>query len=173
MASNERRVRILQILRSATAPVKGNDIAEELGVTRQVIVRDVAILRASGEDIIATPQGYIIMNLITPNAITKTIACKHHSNEEIEQELTAIVNLGGTIIDVIIEHPVYGEKKGILMISSEQDVKDFMKSIENECAQPLSTLTGGVHLHTVQVKDNEGFIRIQEELKRMGFLIDE
>ncbi len=172
MVYKNRREKILKILRSTTVPVKGNDLADELGVTRQVIVQDIAILRAAGEDVIATPRGYTLMHQIHPKAITKTIACCHQTHSEIEKELTAIVDLGGIIIDVIIEHPIYGEKKGILMISSRQDVKDFMESVKNEYAQPLSTLTGGVHLHTIQVKDEDSYLRIKDRLKEMGFLID-
>jgi transcriptional regulator of NAD metabolism len=173
MVSAKRRENIIRILQTATGPVKGTDLADKLGVTRQVIVQDIAILRAAGEDIIATPRGYIMLNLIQPKASTKTIACRHHTNEEMEQELTAIVDLGGSIIDVLIEHPVYGEKRGVLMISSRQDVKDFMKSLENGYAQPLASLTGGVHLHTIQVRDEESYLRIRKELKKRGFLIEE
>jgi hypothetical protein len=173
MMSTGRRKEILEILKQGKGPIKGTDLADRLGVTRQVIVQDIAILRAAGEDIIATPRGYIFINPVQTDAITRTIVCRHHTHEEIEQELTTIVDLGGSIIDVIIEHPVYGEKRGVLMISSRQDVRDFMKSIENECAQPLSSLTGGVHLHTIQVKNEESFKRIREELMKRDFLIDE
>lgn len=174
MASTDRREKILKILNSAAAnPVKGIDLANRLGVTRQVIVQDIAILRATGEDIIATPKGYIMMQSMQPRAVTKTIVCKHHTLQEIQEELTAIVDLGGSIIDVIIEHPVYGEKKGVLMISSRLDVRDFMKSIEDEGARPLAALTGGVHLHTIQVKNEEDYEKIREELKRRGFLVEE
>jgi hypothetical protein len=173
MVSTGRRKEIIRILESSVGPVKGTDLADRLGVTRQVIVQDVAVLRAAGEDIVATPRGYMLINPMQPKAITKTIVCKHHTHKEIEEELTAIVDLGGSIIDVIIEHPIYGEKRGVLMISSRQDVRDFMKSIENEGAQPLSTLTAGVHLHTIQVKKEENYEKIREELKCRGFLIEE
>lgn len=173
MVSETRRKKILEILKSAEQPIKGTDLAERLGVTRQVIVQDIAILRAAGDEIIATPRGYILMKPVQAQAMTKKIVCRHHTNEQIREELTAIVDLGGIIINVIIEHPIYGEKRGVLMISSRQDVSDFMKSIENEYAQPLSSLTGGVHLHTIQVKDEESYNRIREELKRRGFLIEE
>lgn len=173
MVFDGRRERILKILSSATGPVKGNELADTLGVTRQVIVQDIAILRAAGEEVIATPRGYMLIDQMQPKTIIRTIACRHQTRSEIEQELTAIVDLGGTIIDVIIEHPIYGEKKGVLMIASRQDVKDFMASVKNEHAQPLSTLTGGIHLHTIQVKDEESYMRIKNRLKEMGFLIEE
>ncbi len=173
MISSERREKIRELLGLAKGPVKGMDLAEEYGVTRQVIVQDIAILRAAGENIIATPRGYILIKPASTDAITKTIACKHHTHQEIEEELTTIVDFGGSIIDVIIEHPVYGEKRGLLMISSRQDVRDFMKSIKNESAQPLSSLTGGVHLHTIQVRNEESYKRIREELKQKSLLIDE
>ena len=173
VSSEKRRKKIMEILGAAKNPIKGTDLADRFGVTRQVIVQDIAILRAAGENIIATPRGYIMLNPIKPGTMTKTIVCRHHTNEEIEEELTAIVDLGGSIIDVIIEHPVYGEKRGVLMISSRKDVKDFMKSIDDEHAQPLSSLTGGVHIHTIEVRDQASYERIREELKRRGFLVEE
>ena len=58
MNAGERRERIVEILSSSTQPVTGTSLASVLGVTRQVIVQDVAVLRARGEKILATPKGY-------------------------------------------------------------------------------------------------------------------
>jgi hypothetical protein len=173
MDSFERRKNILNLLKSNTGPIIGADLAERFGVSRQVIVQDIAILRAAGEDIIATPRGYIVPNRQETTFLKKTLVCEHHTCNEIEDELTTIVDLGGRIIDVIIEHPIYGEKRGLLMISSRQDVKDFMKSLKEYGAQPLSSLTGGVHLHTVEVRDEECFNRIKNALDKKGYLIKE
>lgn len=173
MESSKRRNSIQNMLRSNTGPITGTELAETFGVSRQVIVQDIAILRAAGADILATPRGYIIHTPFSPNVITKTLICRHYTSKELEDELTTIVDYGGKVIDVIIEHPIYGEIRGILMISSRQDVKEFMESLGKEGAQPLSSLTGGIHLHTVEVKDERTFSRIKRELKAKGYILEE
>ena len=60
MDAKERRSAILQLLRSRTQPVTGGELAQLMGVSRQVIVQDVALLRTSGASIFATPEGYIM-----------------------------------------------------------------------------------------------------------------
>jgi len=173
MGSSIRRNNILNLLKSSKEPIRGIDFAEKFGVSRQVIVQDIAILRAGGENILATPRGYIIPDNQQSSYLIKTLVCKHHTYDEIEDELTAIVDLGGKIIDVIIEHPIYGEKRGLLMISSRQDVMDFMKNLRQDEAQPLSSLTGGIHLHTLEVKDEASFEKIKGTLDKKGYLIIE
>lgn len=171
MDSSERRRNILKILKSRDEPIKGTALAEMFGISRQVIVQDIAILRASGENILATPKGYIIPEVQAPSALIKTLVCKHHTYEEIEDELVTIVDLGGRVIDVVVDHPIYGEKRGMLMIASRQDVRDFMKALKEDGIKPLSSLTGGVHLHNIEVKDQECFKRIKEALEAKGYLI--
>lgn len=108
MDSKERRKEILRLLKEKDNPIKGIDLANKLGVSRQIIVQDIAILRAKGERILATPQGYIIP-MEKENKLVKTIVCKHTKNEEIEDELKIIVDMGGKVLDVVVEHP-YMEK---------------------------------------------------------------
>lgn len=169
----ERRENILNDLKKSPGPIKGTELAERYNVTRQVIVQDVALLRARGENILATPQGYLLPKIVEENKIVKKIVCKHGSYDEIEEELMTIVDLGGKIIDVIIEHPVYGELRGSLQISSRLDLEEFMASLRKTKAEPLSTLTDGVHLHTIETGDEEAFKRIKKALKDKGYLIDE
>ncbi|MCK9444691.1 MAG: transcription repressor NadR [Tissierellaceae bacterium] len=173
MDANERREEIIRTLKMAQGPIKGTDLSEKLKVSRQVIVQDIAILRAKGEDILATPQGYIIPKPFKGKAITRTIACVHQSNKEIEDELKTIVDLGGRIIDVIVEHPLYGEIKSQLQIGSRHDLELFMDSLEKTNAEPLSSLTGGVHLHTIEVEDEKALERIKNALLGKNYLIKE
>ena len=49
-----------KVLNNSKEPVTGSTLAKDFNVTRQVIVQDMAILRAEGKDIIATPQGYMM-----------------------------------------------------------------------------------------------------------------
>jgi len=170
MDSKERREEILNILCNWEGPVKGTELAEKLGVSRQVIVQDIAILRAGGEKIIATPQGYIMLKN-GEGKLIKSIVCKHSGYDEIEDELNTIVDMGGKALDVIVEHPLYGEIKSPLMISSRLDVSDFMKNLIKTKAEPLSSLTDGVHIHTIEVEDERTFEKIVNSLKEKKYLI--
>ena len=173
MDANERREMILSILKASEGPIKGTDLSEQLEVTRQVIVQDVAILRARGEDILATPQGYLIPQYYGKKKIIKTIACIHKNNDEIEDELSTIVDLGGKVLDVVVEHPLYGEIKSQLQIGSRHDLREFMDNLNKKKAEPLSSLTGGVHIHTIEVEDESTINRIKDVLSKKNYLIKE
>ncbi|MFT8314887.1 MAG: transcription repressor NadR [Clostridium sp.] len=171
MNSYERRNYIKDILQEKEDPLKGSMLAEKLGVTRQIIVKDIAILRAAGIDIISTPKGYIISKNKS-NRIKKVIAVCHKS-EEIEDELLTIVKFGGIIEDVIIEHKLYGEIRGILMIKTIFDVENFISKLNKYEAEPLSILTGGVHIHTISVEDEDSLKNILNELNKKRYLVSD
>ena len=59
MGSIERREEIMKMLVESSRAIKGTELASLFNVTRQIIVKDIAILRAAGNNIIATPDGYI------------------------------------------------------------------------------------------------------------------
>lgn len=172
MDSWERREAILKLLKDSEKPIKGTDLAKEVDVSRQVIVQDIALLRARGESIIATPQGYIIPKAWEENKIVKAIVCKHIGYDEIEDELSTIVDMGGKVLDVIVEHPLYGEIKSPLMVSSRLDVKEFMKNLKETNAEPLSTLTDGVHIHSIEVEEEKSLREIERALREKKYLID-
>jgi uncharacterized protein len=171
MSSKERRKLIQELLIKRLEPQKGQDLAKEFEVTRQVIVKDIAILRAEGVSIIATPDGYI-----TPkdekHKLKRIIAVSHRSHS-IEDELICIVKFGGVIEDVIIEHPLYGEMRAMLMLKNLYDVQNFMERFKKYKAEPLSALTGGVHIHTINADNEEVMERILSELKARGYLISD
>ncbi|MBU3205194.1 transcription repressor NadR [Clostridium algidicarnis] len=169
MNSKDRRQSIEKILLEANNAKKGSELAVTFGVTRQVIVKDVALLRASGINIIATPEGYIIPK-IQVDSIRKVIVLSH-TKDEIEEELKIIVRFGGVIEDVIVEHPLYGEIKAMLMIKTYEDIKNFLSRFNSSNAQPLSTLTFGVHIHTITAESIEIMDKIMSELRHRGFLI--
>lgn len=171
MNSKERRKYIEELLIKTGEPQKGQNLAKELGVTRQIIVKDIAILRAEGADIIATPEGYIIPKN-NVHKIKRIIAVSHKP-DDIENELTCIVKFGGTIEDVIIEHPVYGEIRGMLMIKTLYDVQSFIEKSSKFNAEPLSALTRGVHIHTIEADNEETMERIIEELKNKKYIISD
>lgn len=168
MDSKSRREDILIRLIESVTPIKGTDFAKLYNVTRQIIVKDIAILRAKGNKIIATPDGYIITS--EDNRVRTILAVCHKSNR-IEEELEIIIKYGGIIEDVIVEHPLYGEIKGILMIKNLNDLNNFIKRYENNKAKPLSVLTNGVHIHTISADNEENMELIKKELKESGFII--
>ena len=168
MNAETRREKLKKILlQSADTPISATALASKFSVSRQVIVGDIALLRAAGEDIEATPRGYVVKR--TAVGIVTTLACVHNG-AEMEQELNIMVDNGCRVIDVIVEHPVYGQLTGKLDLNSRYDVSRFIKSTDDNDAQPLSSLTGGIHLHTLQCPDIEAVERVKAALESAGFL---
>lgn len=168
MNTSERRERILEYLRDAGRPLSATALAQRLSVSRQIIVGDVALLRAAGAGITATPRGYV---LDRPRAgVVRRAACLHRP-EDMERELTLMVDQGCTVENVIVEHPVYGQLTGPLDLSSRYDVSEFIRKVAENGARPLSALTDGVHLHTLRCPSQEAFDRAAAALGREGFLV--
>ena len=169
MKADERRSNIIEMLMKEKRAIKGTTLAESFNVTRQIIVKDIAILRAKGNNIIATPDGYMI-NEDNSNRVKSVIAV-NHNDEEVIKEVEIVVKYGGIIEDVIVEHPLYGEIRGILMIKNLNDLNKFKNSLNQIDAKPLSMLTNGVHLHTISADSVENMELIKEELKESGFIL--
>lgn len=170
MNSAQRREKLLGMLWEESRPISATAIAKKLGVSRQIIVGDVALLRAAGENIAATPRGYILQR--DHSCRTKVIACRH-SDENLLKELYIVVDNGCAVLDVTVEHPVYGQILGQLQIFSRYDADQFMKKLGESSAPPLCTLTNGVHLHTIQYQHEDDFQRVIEQLKQEGILFVE
>lgn len=168
-AAQERRKAVEQMLEKAGGPVSATALARRFSVSRQIIVGDVALLRAAGADIVATPRGYVLGR--RPAGVERRVACVH-APEEMGAELNAIVDAGGEVADVIVEHPVYGQLTGILGVRSRYDVQEFLSRVAADGARPLSNLTGGIHLHTIRCRDDKTFQRILDSLRNTGFLLD-
>ena len=169
MDSAKRREHIMRELRSAERPLSATKFAKELSVSRQIIVGDVALLRASGEKILATPRGYILER--TNGQIEYTVACVHDF-ENMEKELNIMVDNGCTVINVTVEHPIYGQLTGQLALSSRYDVSQFMEKLRNGEVAPLCQLTGGVHLHALSCPDDDCFERTRTALAEAGLLYE-
>ncbi|ABR46263.1 3H domain protein [Alkaliphilus metalliredigens QYMF] len=172
MNTQERRAVIAKRLEERKGPIKGTELAKWLQVSRQVIVQDIALLRAEGTAVIATPQGYVILKS-DKKGLTKTVVSKHENYEEMEEELQIMIDHGARVVDVIVEHPLYGEIRGMLDISYGQELKMFMKKIRTEKAEPLSSLTYGIHIHTLEVPSEESFNKMNQALMEKGYLINE
>ena len=167
MSGEDRRKVILEDISASDKPVSATKLANTYGVSRQVIVQDIALLRAGGSDIISTARGYMINS---DSRVTKVIYVTH-TDEEMEDELNTIVDMGGKVIDVFVEHSVYGNIRADLMLASRRDVKKFMNDIRNGVAKPLKNLTGGAHYHTVEASSEEVLELIEEELNEKKYLI--
>ena len=167
MQAETRRKRILEILRKSSDPVSASRLAGIFSVSRQIIVGDVALLRASGTDITATPRGYVLTG--HSEGVLHRIPCRH-SAEEMKKELQIMVDNGCLVRDVIVEHPIYGQLVGQLDISTRYDVDEFMAKVMQSDAAPLSDQTEGIHLHTIFCPDEESYQRVLGKLKERGFL---
>lgn len=161
-----RREKLRAALAGAEAPMSAGSLAAKLGVSRQVIVGDVALLRAGGESIFATPRGYELRR--GAQGLRRVAACRH-DRDDTERELLIMVDNGCSVLDVVVEHPVYGELTGELRISSRYDVSQFVRKLAGSA--PLSALTGGIHLHNLLCPDEETYERTLRALDEAGFLL--
>ena len=170
MTTQERRRAILDALAQAGRPVSAGALARRFGVSRQVVVGDVALLRAGGAEISATPRGYVI--LPAASGLVRRLAVRH-VGEDMEAELNAMVDQGCTVLDVIVEHPLYGQLTGPLQLSSRYEVGQFLARCRQSEALPLAQLTEGIHLHTLSCPSEAAFQRVRLSLRDLGILLED
>jgi len=167
MTAEKRRASILQQLRAASQPVSATALAKTFGVSRQIVVGDVALLRAAGTDITATPRGYVLDQ--NPGGLIRQAACCHTASD-METELNIMVDNGCTVMDVVVDHPVYGQLTGALHLKNRYDVQQFI--LRSSKTRPLSLLTEGIHLHTLCCPDEAAFLRVCDSLRQAGYLLE-
>ena len=181
MTGDERRKAIINIMKESAKPVSGTALAKQFQVSRQVIVQDIALLRAADYDIYSTARGYVLMSGLSENRHKETqkdaagitrVFHVSHTDEQMEDELNTIVDMGGRVLDVYVEHAVYGAIRTDLPISCRRHVQEFMESIHNGKSTPLKNLTAGDHYHTVEVDDEETLDYIEKALKEKGYLLN-
>ncbi|QXM07065.1 transcription repressor NadR [Crassaminicella indica] len=171
MTTDQRRREIIKILKNNEEPITGTALAKKFKVSRQVIVQDIAVMRAQGENILATSNGYMLLKADGKNKNIKTIVCRHEGYAQMEEELQIMVDMGAKVLDVIVEHPIYGEIRSSLMITSRMDIEEFMEKVKENDAAPLASLTGGDHIHTVEVSNNRAYEKMIKALKEKGYLV--
>jgi transcriptional regulator of NAD metabolism len=169
MEGDARRKTILEILHKESLPVSGTELAGRLGVSRQVIVQDIALLRATDKNILSTNKGYILF-VEKSNRKRRTYKVKH-ADESILDELNTIVDFGGKILDVVIEHEIYGQIAADLIINSRTDAEAFVNQTLKYKTKPLNNLTYGVHFHTVEADSEDILDRIENALQGKGYLM--
>lgn len=166
MGGQERREQILKILNNSDKPVAGTELARRLNVSRQVIVQDMALIRANGIDVLSTSRGYVINEEKVVKRVFKVI----HTDEQVEEELNLYVDHGGKVEDVFVFHKVYGVIRANINIKSRRDVQKYMEEISTGKSTQLKNLTSDYHYHTIMADDEQILDVIQEELSRRGFL---
>ena len=168
MTGSERRKKIISMMRESSAPLSGGVLGDATGVSRQIVVQDIALLRTEGYSILATARGYI---LDEPKENTRLIkVC--HDQERTEEELLTIVDLGGCVVDVMVNHKVYGKMKAPLNIKNRRDVQTFLNNLKSGKSTPLSIVTSGYHFHHISAESEEILDEIVESLKAKNFLTE-
>jgi len=167
MNGEQRRKKLINTIRKSSVPVSGTQLANDFAVSRQVIVQDIALLRSSGYDIISTNRGYIILfSEVNSSRVFKI----HHTDEQTEDELCTIIDLGGSVVDVFVNHRAYGIIRGELQIRSRRHIKEFLEDLKTGKSTPLKNVTSNYHYHTVIADDTQILEEIYEALKEKGYL---
>lgn len=169
MTGTQRRKVILDMLRSSSEPLSGRALGDETGVSRQVVVQDIALLRTEGWSITATARGYLLER--SSNGCTRLFKV-HHTTEQTEEELNLVVDLGGCVVNVMVNHRAYGKISVELNIKSRRDVQNFLEQIRTGKSIPLLNVTSGYHFHLISAEREEILDEIEASLKEKGFLTD-
>ena len=165
MDGQARRKRLIEIIRTSDKPVSGAALANELDVSRQVVVTDIALIRANGIEITSTNRGYVLASENKCKRIIKS----HHNDDQILDELFAIVDNGGCAENIIINHRFYNRLEAPLNVSSRRQAKEFMEAIASGKSKSLSSATSGYHYHIISADNEETLDIIEQELKDLGF----
>jgi hypothetical protein len=167
-----RREKLMAVLKNSSVPVSGSALSKALGVSRQVIVQDIALLRAGNEEIFATPKGYILYTQGTQKKYRRSFMVSH-TKEQIVEELSLIIDNGGKVLNVIVPHDVYGHIQAELIIETPQDVQAFYERMCSSKAGPLLQLSDGAHIHTVEAASERILDNIERDLSAHGYLVTE
>lgn len=168
MSGSDRREDILSQMQKSEVPLSGSKLASIYQVSRQVIVQDIALIRAAGYDIISTNRGYLLNTAKSAGRVFKV----QHTDEQLEEELCAIVDLGGIVKNVMVNHRVYGHIEAELNISSRRKAAEFMEDIRNGKSSPLKNITSDYHYHKVIADKEETLDLIEDMLRKKGYLIE-
>ncbi|MCM1257979.1 MAG: transcription repressor NadR [Roseburia sp.] len=168
MSGEKRREEMLTVLRQSANPVSGTALARNFAVSRQVVVQDIALLRAQNQDIISTNKGYLLKQSSPNQRIFKV----HHTDQEMEEELNLIVDYGGKIEDEFVYHKVYNVIRVEMGLKSRREIKEYMEKLKSGKSKSLKDVTSDYHYHTVTAESEEILDQIQEELQKRGFLAE-
>lgn len=170
MTGAERRKMILNLMKESTTPLSGGALGAATGVSRQVVVQDIALLRSEGHSILATARGYLLDS--PKDAKISSLFKVFHDEARTEEELKLIVDLGGCVEDVMVNHKVYGKVSAPLHIKNRRDVQAFLKNLEMGKSSPLLKVTSGYHFHRVSADAAEILDEIEDALRQNDFLTE-
>ena len=165
----ERRKAIVNLLLVAKEPISGGELAQRFDISRQIIVQDITVLKGMGYDILSTNQGYIMRRSPLAERVFKV----RHTTAETEDELSCIVGLGGTVVDVFVWHKVYGKIEAMLNIFSPMHIKQFLEGVRTGQSTELMHITGGYHYHTVRADSEAALDRIEAALAERNYIVPE
>ena len=165
----ERRKAIVNLLLSSSEPISGGELSRRFNISRQIIVQDITVLKGTGYDILSTSRGYVIQR----SPLSERVFKVKHSTEETEDELSCIVDLGGTVVDVFVWHKVYGRISAALNIFSPMHVKQFLEGVRTGKSTELMNITGGYHYHTVRADNDATLDRIEAALNKRNYIVPE
>ena len=167
MDTSERRSKIFDELKKSKRAIPAKEFAIDFGVSRQIIVGDMAVIRANHPEIISTNRGYILGE---KSSYTREFKVKH-GPDRVKEELTIIVDHGGTVKNVSISHRAYGRISAEMSISSRQDVIEFVERLVDSKSTLLGSVTSGYHYHLVEASGEKRLDLIEEKLDEAGFLV--
>ena len=170
MTGQERRNQILQMLKNQNSPLSGAVLAKEFGVSRQVIVQDIALIRAEYPGILSTNKGYLFHAEDGGNPQPRRVFFVKHTTDQVLDEFLTITELGGTVLDVAVDHDLYGQIRVDLLIETPRDAHDFMERLSKCQDNPLKVLTDDCHTHTVVAPSEKLLDLIENELQCKGYL---
>ena len=172
MTGEKRRNQILQLLETRAEPISGTALAKNFGVSRQVIVQDIALMRAENTAILSTNKGYLLRQDGSGDVQPKRVFFVRHSTDQVLEEFMTVIDLGGRILDVAVEHELYGSIRADLLIENAQDAKDFVGRLEHCRDNLLKVLTDDCHYHTVAAPSEKLLDLIEAELRSRGIVYD-
>lgn len=165
----ERRKAIVNLLLSAKDPISGGELAQRFNISRQIIVQDITVLKGTGYEILSTNQGYVMQRSPLAEKVFKV----RHTTDQTEDELSCIVDLGGTVVDVFVWHKVYGRIDAPLNIFSQMQIKQFLEGVRTGQSTELMHITGGYHYHTVRAESETVLDRIEAALAERNYIVPE
>lgn len=168
MNGTDRRKLLLCLLQESELPLSGAYLGKKTGVSRQVVVQDIALLRTEGHSIAATARGYLLDRPKQKSRLLKMC----HTAEQITEELTIIIDLGGSVLNVMVNHKLYGKVKAPLSIKSRRDISRFVQTLDKGRSTPLSALTCGYHFHEISAESEEILDEIEAALAEKQFLAE-
>lgn len=169
MKAAERRKEIANYLMAEGKAISGGALSDRFGVSRQIIVQDISVLKAAGYDILSTHSGYVIQG----SPFVERVFKLYHTTNQTEDELNTIVDLGGMVVDVFVWHKVYGKLVVPLNIFSRLHVKQFIEGVRSGKSIELMNITGGYHYHTVRAETKEVLDQIEKALKHKDYIVPE